>query len=532
MKKIVFILLVCLFCNKIVYAFDIDISEVSLSSKSDSLINLLDKSYNIELDGFDKVIIDDENIKSFIKNVTLLSLSDKTFDDKFSEFSKSYLYASSTNGFDTLTGSLFIRMFLEELDNKNIEANYIRDIKIVKFREDDAISFVYLPNSKVNNETKEVVLIYWLKKENNDYKVYYPWLTIDDDLENYFKQVTLQEDKGEVIGGTFNKISLTGEDSVKVSEELLRNIYDNNKLSNVQITGMSESGSNIYGSGFVIREGIIVTTWSNFLKFLTESNYIYVNDCEGNTYEIDGIVTADTNYDVVVLKLKNEVLEKVTLGNPNELKVDDKLFTINSKENSTFSINYGTFISINNGRIKNLFALSSGDVGSALYNSNGEVIGFNVGDVLYSDLSYANSISYLKKLQDILVNQDFSNIGTTDIEIFKESYYNKYDGENEYNNINQKDMNEYKKVGNIFDKITLPLIKASLVDDILSLRYKNEIGNMLDSMYLVSGYTEELEKEGYKLTYQNSNKMIYQNNKYRVIIKNNLNYLIILIMEN
>ena len=531
MKKIIFILLLSISAIKIVYAFDIDVSKIDLSSKSDMLINQLDKTYNIDLNNFKKTIIYDENIKSYIKEVTLLALSNKNFDDKFKEFSNKYLYTSSTNGFDTLTGSLFIKMFLEEIENKKIESNYIRDIKIVEFNENEAISFVYLPNSKVNNEDKEIVLIYWLKKDSSNYEVYYPWLTIADDLENYFNEITNKEEMGNTIGGTFNKVSLTGQDSIKVDDNVLKTIYENNKYSNVQITGMSDSGTNVYGSGFVLREGVIVTTWSNFLKFLTESNYIYVNDCEGNTYEIDGVISADTNYDIVVLKLKNEVLKRIIIGEPNNLKVDDKVFTINSKENSTFSINYGTFMSLDNGRLKNLFALSSGDVGSALYNINGEVIGFNVGDVLYSDLSYANSISYLKKLQDILINQDFLNIGYTNIDIFKESYYKKYNGENEYINIDSKDKAKYNKVGNVFNQISLPLIKASLVDDILSLRYKNEIGNMLDSLYLVSSYTSQLEKENYTLIYQSNNKMIYTADDYRVIIKNNLDYLIIIIME-
>ena len=94
-----------------------------------------------------------------------------------------------------------------------------------------------------------------------------------------------------------------------------------------------------------------------------------------------------------------------------------------------------------------------------------------------------------------------------------------------------KDKAKYNKVGNVFNQISLPLIKASLVDDILSLRYKNEIGNMLDSLYLVSSYTSQLEKENYTLIYQSNNKMIYTADDYRVIIKNNLDYLIIIIME-
>ena len=137
---------------------------------------------------------------------------------------------------------------------------------------------------------------------------------------------------------------------------------------------------------------------------------IYINDSNGNTYEVDGIVSADTKYDVVLLKLNREVGKKVTLGNGNEVYSSNKLFTISSKYNNGFSINYGTNISYDDGKMKNMFVLGSSDVGSALFNEYNEVVGFNIGDKLYSELSYANSTDYLKKIQTKLVNTKFDKI--------------------------------------------------------------------------------------------------------------------------
>ena len=45
------------------------------------------------------------------------------------------------------------------------------------------------------------------------------------------------------------------------------------------------------------------------------------------------------------------------------------------------------------------------------------------------------------------------------------------------------------------------------------------------------GFEEKLVSDGYNLTYNNSAKRIYENDKYRVIIKEDLDYLIVLIME-
>lgn len=532
MKKIVYLLLISFCFIKTSYAFDIDVDKIDINAKSNEVINTLNKTYRIETDGFDKKIINDEKISKLAKELVKESLSDKSFDDLYSEFSKKYLYTSENNGADTLSGSIFIKMYLETIKEKKIEASYIKDIRTVSFNENDALSFVYLTDAKVDGQNEELILAFWLKETKGEYKLFFPWLTYNSSLENYFNEVTLKEENGEVIGGTFNKLSLDQDTKVKgIDNEQLKTLYQNNKYSNVSITGMSENGVNVYGSGFVIRSGVVATTWSNFLKILNNSNYVYVTDVDGKTYEVNGIVAAEANYDIVLLKLNKEVLQKVNLGNSSEVKTNDNVLMINSKSNKNFSISYGNVIKEEKGRIENLLTISESDVGSALYDINGKVIGFVVGDSLNADLSYANSTDYLKKIQSILTLQSFNNISSSSLENFKLSYY-RHDNDEEikYNNTGE-DSARFKKVGNVLKNINLPLIKASFKDNILSLRFKNETEGMLDSLYLVSNYTDILEKDGYKKTFDKNNKLIYEGKKYKVVIKNNLDYLIILIME-
>ena len=50
-------------------------------------------------------------------------------------------------------------------------------------------------------------------------------------------------------------------------------------------------------------------------------------------------------------------------------------------------------------------------------------------------------------------------------------------------------------------------------------------------MYFVSDYVNSLEEDGYKLTYSDDVKKIYTGKDYKVVIKEDLNYLIIIIME-
>jgi hypothetical protein len=229
--------------------------------------------------------------------------------------------------------------------------------------------------------------------------------------------------------------------------------------------------------------------------------------------------------------MDKETGKAVKLGNTNELYSSNKVFTINSKYNSGFSINYGTNMSIKDGKIKNMFALSSSDIGSALFNEYSEVIGFNVGDKLYSELSYANSTNYLKELQSTLLNVDFKDIKYKDIDSFKETYYQPLKEEEKYSNLNEASLKDLLKIHGLDKSITLPLVKSSYKDGILSLRYKNSASESLSTMYLVNDYIEKLKDNGYENTYDTLEKKIYKNNKYQVIIKENMSYLIILIVE-
>ena len=421
-------------------------------------------------------------------------------------------------------------MYLEEVDSHNIEYGYIKNIRTISFNDNDVITFVYIKDCTIDGEKKEVVLSYWLKVVNDEYKLFYPYISIDTDLEDHFDKVTEKENKGVVLGESYNKISVD-DNKEKIEDSLLMDIYNKNIDSVVQITSMHDTGANGYGSGFFIREGVIVVSWQLFSEYLNDGNLLYVNDAKNNTYEIDGVVAAEDKYGVVILKLKDEVGKKVSLEKSEKLKTGDKLFTINSKANTGFSINYGDFVSLEKGKLENLFAMSSSDVGSALFNNDGKVVAFVVNDVLNSDLSYGHSTDYLEDLQKTLSKENFNNIKCTKIEDFKERYYLDIEEEKTYNNIPDKVWDKYKDVGKLEENVDLPLIKASYVDKIVSLRYKNSIANYLDTMYFVADYCDALEEEGYKLTYSDDVKKIYNNGKNKIVIKDDLSYLIILIME-
>ena len=528
MKKLIFGLL-CFFGLIInVYAYEtsfyIDVNRININAKGENLIAGLDKSYSIDTPNFSNEVVVNKEVEELTKKLVDISFSDKTVAEKQKQFSD-YLYIDYENGVNSLTSALFVETYLKSLDEKNVKYDYIKVIRIVEF-EKGLLSFAYLPDVTVNNEKKDMVITFWFI----DNKIHYAWFSLDDDLESYFKALGEQENQGDVIGGTYKSISLSGE-KVEVDEATLTKLYNENVLSSYQITGMNMGGDSLYGSAFAIRKGVVVTTWSLFIQFLSDSQFLYVNDSKGNTYIVEGIIAADTNYDVVVLKLAQEVGQAVRFGDATKLKLDQKLFTINSKVNNGFSINYGSFVKNENGKLKNLFALSSSDVGSALYNVNGEVVGFNTAEVLNSDLSYANSTDYLKKLQTTLNGIPFDSIKAKDLETFKETYYQPLEEEKEYSNLTEDNLDKLLRLHGLKDKIDLPLVKSSYKNKILSLRYKNSASESLGTMYLVSEYESILKENGYTNTLNTLEKKIYKNNKYQIIIKESMSYLIILIVE-
>lgn len=523
MKKVLFAVIILFVFVSNVQAFDIDMSKIDLNAKSKSIVNSFDLDYKIDSSKFDNSITNDRAATIYAENLIF-----KSFEKVSREEMKVNLFNYLYNDVDGNLAS-YTDVYLNQLFDNKINLGEIVDVKTVAFNEENVIVFVYVKDAKVNDNNKDIVLNYWLKYKKGQYSLYLPWITFSNEINEYFDRISYNEEKGNTIGYTYNQFDLDDNDN-KVSEEALKNLFDFNKDSVVYISSMKDS-TYTNGSGFFVRKGVIATSWSLFLEFLNNGDYLYINDCYGNTYDILGVVAADPTYDVVLLKVDEEVGQEVKFGNSNELYANANLFVINSKNNSGFSINYGVNVSYKNGKLKNLLPVSNSDVGSALFNKYGEVVGFSVRDKINSELSYANSTDYLKKVQNRLKQNKYDNIKYTSVDEFKEKYYSTLDKERKYNKISNEDWEQYRDIGSIETKIELELLKASYKDNIVSLRFANNAKGMLDSIYLASGFTEELLNQGYKLTYYNEQKTIYKNDEYQVILKDNFDYLIIIIME-
>lgn len=533
MKKVYFIFVSIILFIPIIYGkndFKIDTSKIEINAKGNNLIKDLDKSYKITTDGFVNTELVNKEAKNYTKKIINIIYNSPNKELRASALHNEQLI-SSTNGFDTLSSLTFINMFIQSINEMEMQYDYVKLIRTIEFSE-GVITLSYFPKATINNTKEDFILVLYLKKDVNGYKLFMPWFTKGEDLEEYFNNLGKKEDSGEQVGGTYKSLSLdSNSDSKSIGTDLLNKIYKTNKDKNVSISALVDGSTNVYGSGFFINKGLVVTSWSLLLEMLNNSEFLYINDSNQNSYNIEGIVAADTDYDVVVLKLTDEVGEPVIFAG-KELETNENVFIIDSKNNNGFMINYGKNVTKYNGKYKNLLAINESDVGSALYNKDGKVVGFNTNNSLNSDVSIANSTTYIIKLQEILEEREFANIKSVSFSDFKDRYYHKYIDEEVVNDIPKNIWNKYKKIGKIESTIDLDLLKACYVNNMISLRYKNKANKSINTFYLSTNYENELIKEGYKLTYSNDLKRVYTKNKSNIIIKQYLDYLIVLMMEN
>ena len=121
----------------------------------------------------------------------------------------------------------------------------------------------------------------------------------------------------------------------------------------------------------------------------------------------------------------------------------------------------------------------------------------NTAKSINSSFAKAIGPEVLQEVQDMFKDKDFNTIKATSFEELKEKYY--------YENINE----EIRK------------------NDISESKWKkySQIGKIEET------FEEKLISEGYTQTLKSDKKDIYENNKYQVIIMDELEYLIIVMVK-
>lgn len=568
MKRLFVIILLIPIC---VYAlstkFTIDSSSLSFSSDGEkgTALDSFNKDYNLTRSiNSDNSKLEKE-IETLTKKTTYFLLGDVNNTDETSEQNyKRYqeymklMYNpevpkddSTLSGYDensqeykdyALSSYVVPNMFLM-FDEMGVVYGSYGDI-MVQQSDDFVISAIILPNVTIKEENDQdpmkydrvqtnLTIYYMFKELNGEYKLYYLMGETNDELDNYFTEV--EDNEGSMamqIAPVYDSNLKNVYDYSKleaITDNQLNNIYASNSNNIVMLNSYYNNYLVASACGFFINDGLIVTTW-NFLELsLRSAQFIAIKDNSGNSYSIDGIVTANPKTDVVVIKLKEKTGKKVTFGNSSDLKSEDPVITISSK-GTGLTIQGGIVIS-NDGYISSAIPLVTSDEGSPLFDSTGQVVGMNTSKRVNTSVSLAINSDILKEIQDKFNAISFDDIEVISFEKLKESYYVEYSDETVKNDIPEKQWKTYSQIGNIEKNISLELVKASYKDGIMSLRYHNGISDFVDNMQFANGFKDQLISDGYEEKLSSGTKCIYQNDKYQVIIMSEFDYLIVVMVR-
>ncbi len=446
---------------------------------------------------------------------------------------------------DVMSGLVVPTMF-RYLDELGIRYTNISAVRVIA-SEEMVLSAVYVPSvtMKMQNPknlleyqeiTTNLVLYYSFKKMNGEYKLYYLSGETSSTLSEYFNTVENKE----------MPKTLTVTSSYKPEDEM-KNIYNYQKLDSISnnqkqailnknansvVMLNSYYNNNLIASshGFFLKKGILVTTWSYLEKSLRESQYLVIKDYQGNFYNLDGILTINSETDLAVLKLKEEVGVPVILSN-EPLKSEDAIFMISSKSGIGYVLQSG----INVGRPKyyqNLLPLLESDGGSPLLDKNGNVVAINISKSNNTSMSLAVPKETLQEVLEKIEGINFQNLKVKTFQELKEKYYYR----NFQEEIIQKDIpnkvwKKYSQIGDIENTISLKLVKANYQDGIVSLRYQNEASDYLSNIQFSNAFRKQLKEDGYEEISRGKNRYVYQNKKYKVIIMDQFNYLIIVMVS-
>lgn len=573
MKKIV--LSICLIFISIVSVcalstkFIVDSTKLSfaVNGKKGTIVENFNKKYNLSYSINSNNIKLEKEIEELTKKTTFLLLGNFNNTDESSEdyYKRHQEYlalrynprvpkdASTFTGLnensqeykdDLLSGLSVPSMFLL-FDELNVIYSSFGNIRVSE-TDNFIMSAISLPNVTMRKQSSEdplkyvnvrtnLIIYYYFKKLDGQYKLYYLMGETTDELSDYFSEIESIENKTTMqiaplydsqLKDIYNYSKLES-----VTNEQINNIYNSNSKNIIVLNSYYNNYLVTSANGFFINDGLIVTTWNFLEKSLSEAQFIAVKDKNGKAYEIDGIVTANPQTDVAVIKLKDKVNNKVVLANSNKLEIEDPVISISSKTGVGLVVQSGIVVS-DNGYIGSTVPLTNSDEGSPLINSDGQVVGMNTAKQVNTSISLAINADILKEIQDKFNNTNFNDIEVISFDKLKQEYYYiNYNEEIVNNDIPSRKWKTYSKIGNVEENISLELIKASYKDGIVSLRYRNGIAEYIDNMQLAARFKEQLIKDGYEEKLLSSKKCIYENKEYQVIIMSEFDYLIVVMVK-
>lgn len=443
---------------------------------------------------------------------------------------------------DLLSGISVPGMFLM-LSELDVKYSTYGDIRVTITDDINAIGMITLPNvtmkeqnennpSEYNTIQTNLTMYYYFKKLNNEFKLLYIYGETENDIKEYVDDsdektgiLSKDEDYNSQLKDLYDFSKADA-----VTDDTLLKIYNENNSKIVFLSSTYNTGIVEMANGFFINEGLIITTYNYIEKSLMKAQNILIKDSLGTVYELDGIVTLDYENDIAILKIKDKNLNYIDIPEDIIIQKEDAVITLNSKIGVGLNTSKGIITEIDE-NIQTSLPVTEEMQGSPVFNSKGQLIGMINSETVNTSISQVTKSEIIKEYYNKLNEKDYDDIKAISFNELKENYYIKYSEEREVNNIPEKKWEQFNEAENIEDFIGLKLIKSSYKDGIISLRYKNEISNYMDTALFAEEYKNNLKNKGYKEKNVSDVKSVYENENYQIIIMTEFDYLIIIMIK-
>ena len=511
--------------NKILESYRAVINSDRIDATDDTKSKEIEEELSYSID--DKTDDEKEEIKLNEKNIS--EYSKDITKEVFDKNPNKEISALITSDFLIYYNEKSYKLGEIEIDYENLTLSEVTD------NSDYIISTVTLDKVEVNknNKYEELLVNYYFVLDEGNYKLQRINLEDKKDIEKYLDDTKQNEKPNEIVAGEKYISNDTNYDYSKldkINDSDIKKIYNENSKNIVMLNTIAYSATVNRATGFFLSPGVIVTSWSYLQSSFIQGQAIIVSDIDDNAYKISGVITLDSNSDIVVLKLNKNVNRKTVLSSKQLLK-NDPVVAITSKTGVGFTTAIGIVSSVGDSIIS-VLPLNKNDWGSPLFNINGQVVGMNTSKLINSEISNSSKLDSLRSLQQTLLKTSFKDIKSRTLDEIKKEYY--FQGKNQEkirNSIPEEIWKKYRKIGNIEENIRLDLIKASYYDDTVSLRYHNNTSEYIDSFSYITDFETKLLKEGYKKEIDYNEKKLYKKGQTKIVIMKEFDYLIIVLAK-
>jgi tetratricopeptide (TPR) repeat protein len=199
-------------------------------------------------------------------------------------------------------------------------------------------------------------------------------------------------------------------------------IFKENSKAVVVVVTYNKDGKPIsQGSGFIVRaDGAIVTNY----HVISNAKNIKVKAGD-KVLDVEGLIHADKENDLVILKVKGQNLPTVKLGAIEKISIGEKVYVISSPEGLENTISDGILSGIReiegtNRKILQITApVSEGSSGGPVFNKNSEVIG--IATFLIEEAQNLNFAMPVNLIKDKISSKKVTALKESEIEDYKKT---------------------------------------------------------------------------------------------------------------